>query len=420
MAAKHLLASVAVLLALMANGASAAYNVSNYCQLVQPGTKLPSMDSCQTYYTCQSNGAYVSSACSGTENFDKNSQSCKAASTTPCVTGLDNPCSALKGDLWVPNPNDCTGWVYCSDGKNAGSGPCPNNQIFSYTKQQCVYGTCTNSDEVVIQDLCEIMPTNIYFGSFEDCTAWYTCNPDLTSGNCKTGLVYNTVKGMCLKDDGNMCNRVTNPEAPPTKACTSSDKGNTMGDGNICAVYYTCDGTEWVKSTCASPTYYDVNTGQCVNRQTAVPETGCNRCQYSTNQWVNAVNSTCQNYLTCNSDRTVSSEGTCAKDQYFNEQRQACVSTNDGLQSYQTTNGACSTGSGSSSSTTSTSAKPPTTCADDDDSCTSGSPGDSPTNAPTKAPGGSPTSSPDDSTTSAPSANETTEDSKSSETTDQE
>uniref|UniRef100_A0A1I8NQ39 Chitin-binding type-2 domain-containing protein n=1 Tax=Stomoxys calcitrans TaxID=35570 RepID=A0A1I8NQ39_STOCA len=343
---KHLLASVTVLVVLTAHGASATYNVSEYCQLVTPGTKLPSLDSCQTYYTCQSGGGYIPSACSGTENFDKNSQSCKASSNSVCNIGLDNPCSNVKTEGWVTNPNDCTGWIYCKNGATAGSGPCPNDQMFSYSKQQCIYGKCTNNNQggdVQIENLCEIMPNYVYFGDFEDCSAWHTCTPELQNGNCKIGLVYNTMRGMCLIDDGNMCNRIVNPDGPPTTPCTSTNSGKSVGDTMICSVYYVCNGTTWVRNSCSTiGQYYDAPSGTCMNRQFAIPEGPCNRCQYAGGKWVNAVDSDCQEYLTCNSDGGVAATGSCTTGQFFNEARQACLSitTND-LPSYKMNNGAC-------------------------------------------------------------------------------
>ncbi|XP_061402719.1 peritrophin-48-like [Musca vetustissima] len=344
---KQIFLGIAIVMAICLNGATAEYDVARYCQLVTTGTKLPSLNDCQTYYTCQADGSYQTSTCLNSQSFDKNSQSCKPSSTvTTCIDAL-SPCANVAGEGWVQDPENCVKWIYCKNQKQSGSGTCPTKQYFSNEAGGCIYGTCTNANDedggfTEISNLCELMANDVFFGDFESCDAWHKCTSGtMKSGTCNTGLVYNTARGMCLKNDGTMCKRISsdNP-VTPSEPCTEAQEGDFQGDKNICSVYYQCEAQVWQKLTCKSGQYYDTIQKTCVARQAAVATEGCNRCQFATVTWVNQVDPTCQGYYTCNSNGTISAEGKCQKDYYFNEKVQACYSDSD-LSSYRDKNGAC-------------------------------------------------------------------------------
>lgn len=147
---------------------------------------------------------------------------------------------------------------------------------------------------------------------------------------------------MCLKNDGTMCER-TNGNVPvvPTAPCGPANKFAKIGDANVCAMWYICDGTQWVKQTeCGPGLYFDTLTSSCKNRQAATPTAGCNRCQYSSSTFVNAVDPFCQDYIYCKGGVEVST-GTCDAGQFFNEKRQACVVGTNDFDTYKSNNGAC-------------------------------------------------------------------------------
>lgn len=181
-------------MAVSLNGAMAAYNVTHYCQLVETGTKLPSLDNCQTYYTCLANGGYQEDNCLSSQAFNKNTQSCQAASMVGCTAGAANPCEN-KNDGWVQDPSNCVNWIYCSKQQQSGSGSCPVGQYFSNDKGQCIWGQCTNMDDTngeltEVANLCELMANNKYFGDFEECNAWHMCiDGTMKNGTCNGSLV---------------------------------------------------------------------------------------------------------------------------------------------------------------------------------------------------------------------------------------
>lgn len=346
MIAKTVLASVAtILFALVIQNANAEYNVAQYCQLVPSGTRMPSFDSCQNYYTCNSDGTVTAASCTSTQSFDKNSQSCTASSAVNCYYGLSNPC-ANKNNVFVPNVSNCNGWIWCANNAQKGSGNCGTGQVFDAVKGACVYGSCDNdgtgNSANDVQNVCEIMKSGAWFGSFDNCARWNTCNNlEITTGLCQSGLVYNTQQQMCLKNDGTMCDR-TNGAAPspPQIPCNPSNIDQLQGDENVCSVYYKCTGLKWQQLQCLVGQYFDVPSTQCTSRQLATPEADCNRCQYTNYNFVNAVDPNCQEFLMCTKG-VQTGKGTCADDQFFNEERQGCIVGTNGLQTYAGNNGAC-------------------------------------------------------------------------------
>lgn len=188
---KHILASIGLLMLLTANGASAAYDVGLYCQLVVTGTKLPSFDSCQDYFVCQTDG-YTEESCPATESFDKNAQSCKPASAVKCNYGAENPCANVA-DGFVQNPENCYAWIGCKNEVETNRGTCPDQQYYDVTLGRCEWGTCTNNqgdDIVQIENLCEIMANGAFFGDSKDCKTYHKCvDGKMVSGSCNGNYV---------------------------------------------------------------------------------------------------------------------------------------------------------------------------------------------------------------------------------------
>lgn len=140
---------------------------------------------------------------------------------------------------------------------------------------------------------------------------------------------------MCVYSKNNTC-------AGPTETCDANNANKMLPDDQKCSNYYMCtqEGNKWywTKLQCNGLAYYDTVTYSCQSRQAASPVKTCDRCQYSNDQWVNAVDATCQTYLMC-SDGVQTGSNTCASG-IFDEQLQSCVANGD-LDNYSKTNGAC-------------------------------------------------------------------------------
>lgn len=165
----------------------AEYDVSSYCQRVPTGTKLPSLKSCNKYYTCQGNGKFVESSCNGNDAFDKDRQSCVPESLTQCFMPNEQPCRG-QHDIFMPYRKDCRLWYWCYNGDILGTGICPKDQIFDVYAQKCTHGNCNSVDET---NVCDIMPVEMFFGDIDNCAFWHKCtkNKQIISSRCPQDYV---------------------------------------------------------------------------------------------------------------------------------------------------------------------------------------------------------------------------------------
>ncbi|XP_022221043.2 peritrophin-48 [Drosophila obscura] len=320
------------------------YNVTAFCTVVQTGTNLASIVDCSTYYTCRSTGP-VKNTCSSGYAFSVSTGTCTPVGQANCYYGVQNPCEGKTGESWVPVTGTCNQYYYCLDGVNKGQGSCKGTQEFDKLSQQCVYGNCNpglvdTSGEPNLQSVCEVVPPGQYFGDTKNCQKWNYCQADgtLQTNDCATEA-FDVQTRTCGYDTGNVCSRVTeNDLGTASTVCTI--KGEFQANANICGSYQICNGNSWVSNDCSYGYYYDTRSKSCQPRRTATPVEGCNRCQFATTTWVNAVNSTtCASYYYCNNGKATLQ--TCKEDFYFNESQQACLSTSNGFDQYVSNNGAC-------------------------------------------------------------------------------
>ncbi|EDW99710.2 uncharacterized protein Dyak_GE22942 [Drosophila yakuba] len=362
MKGKLLLATILCLMGVQALGEDILegnYNVTAVCTAVKVGTQLGSIESCQTYYVCKSTGPEKASCQTG-YSYDYQRSSCYPSSEVSCYWGVENPCGG-KNATWVPNTFVCGGWFYCLDGESAGSGKCPSNQKFDATTAGCTYGSCATTDStdgVVLDDLCDVVPPSLYFGDTSDCATWHYCESTSTGIVLRTGKcdnIYNALTGQCAYSSTGACSRVTGIPLGDGATVSCTTNGGKTPDATVCGKYYVCTNKVNVATYCETGYYFDVKTFTCRTRQLAVPVEGCNRCQYATTMFVNAVNSdNCSTYYYCNKEGQATLN-TCPDDTFFNESAQGCA-PDENLETYVENNGACygATASDSESTTPST------------------------------------------------------------------
>uniref|UniRef100_A0A034WNJ1 Peritrophin-48 n=1 Tax=Bactrocera dorsalis TaxID=27457 RepID=A0A034WNJ1_BACDO len=308
----------------LANSISAEYNVNGVCTVVTDGLRIGSIDSCQRYYTCN-NGIATPYDCPSGSSFSKDVQDCVAESEFQCTLNLSNPCTGADG-TFVQKSGTCNGWIYCKNGKEAGSGSCANNLIFS--DGVCKFGSCSTVATALTSNfttICQIMKNNKYFGSTKQCGKWQVCrNNKLVTGFCKDGLAYDVKTGSCVLEADYECAQVTGitiqPDVESYGTCTTD--GNIKAT-SICSDYLKCENNVWKSYSCSTNYYYDITTETCVLRSNAKTY-DCDRCQFSKSQFVNAVDTTCRKYLVCENG-VKKSVNTCADGYYFDETAEACI-----------------------------------------------------------------------------------------------
>lgn len=145
---------------------------------------------------------------------------------------------------------------------------------------------------------------------------------------------------VCYPQYDNMC-------TGPTQECNEIENiGQKVPHNEICSAYFVCEKLigedyDWQKVNCPNNEYFDTLTGTCMSRQKATPSKGCDRCQYSTTNLVNAVDSNCTKFLICeNGVKKI--ERDCGQFySHFNEELQYCELDDSNLEDYRLHNGAC-------------------------------------------------------------------------------
>ncbi|KAM8716877.1 hypothetical protein ACLKA7_003706 [Drosophila subpalustris] len=379
MAGKYLLASILCLVLGNALGQEqqsvmeGTYNVTQVCTMVKTGTQLGSILSCSIYYVCTRSGP-VMQTCSSGYAYNFRTQNCALASEVECYYGMSNPCAGVVGSAWVPNVKNCQGWYYCNGNQIGGHGVCDKGERFESASQRCIYGDCgqpdSDSDEPGLVNYCSVVPPNMYFGSTSDCQTWYYCNAQglQTQGECASSAFIASSASCGYDTAPGACDRVVNAPVPTT--CSTLNE--IAPDPTTCGNYYVCNGEVYVLNSCPYGTYWDLPSQSCVYRKLAAPTSGCNRCQYATTPFVNAVDKTCDTYYYCQNGNH-GAVSTCPTGFFFNEADQACA-PNSGLSNYSPYNGACynagtpsgppspsdSTSGSSGDSSTSSGSSPPT------------------------------------------------------------
>ena len=143
--------------------------------------------------------------------------------------------------------------------------------------------------------------------------------------------IYDSATRQCIISSSNTC-------GGPTIKCPAN--GDTTSDSTVCSNYYVCkeENGPWTKQSCPTGQFYDVNDKKCKSRQLATPVSTCDRCEYSTSAWVNAVDPLCEKYFFCKNG-VETGKAQCPKG-FFNEQLQRCSVGSD-LAEYRKDNGAC-------------------------------------------------------------------------------
>ncbi|XP_017856671.1 PREDICTED: peritrophin-48-like, partial [Drosophila arizonae] len=315
------------------------YNVTSVCTLVKAGTQLGSIESCDYYYVCTPNGP-VQTYCQAGYAYDYKAQTCSPSSQVQCYYGVQEPCSGIT-EGWVPVENTCNQWIYCKNGVAGGRGSC-GELTFSAQLQRCTAEKCnilSEGDGVTLNNICQVVPPNIYFGDPYNCTKYQFCYPDgsYASGYCTTSA-FIVSSQRCGYDTNGACDRIQ--QGGLSESCDTV--GATRGDPNVCGSYQVCNGKTYELKNCPSGQYFNVATSTCLSRQSAVPEPGCNRCQYATTPFVNAIsNDNCNTYYHCNNGAN-GNVTSCPADYFFNELEQGCVQyTGNSLQNYGSVYPAC-------------------------------------------------------------------------------
>ncbi|EDW40180.1 GL25051 [Drosophila persimilis] len=328
-----MLAALLLLLCSCTAPAAANLNMSALCLMVPDGMFVSSQADCSSYYQCQGATASLMS-CSNGQYFDKDAQMCVASSQSTCAS-KSQPCLGKAVGTFQADSSSCGGYWYCS-ASGALSGSCPAARTSIPPNRACVYpyqyactvSTVDNGSGASLEvslNLCSIIENGFYFGSASNCSGWNYCQDNvLHTGTCQNGLIFDVNGRSCGYRGSSSCAQVTND--PSLTAAAAPSNCTTSGEkkaATACNQYYLCTGSTYSLITCATGSYYDTVSMQCVSRMQA--RNDCDRCLGSTKTFVNAYsNSSCDQYLYCVNGVQQAIE-TCPVNYYFNENVGSCV-----------------------------------------------------------------------------------------------
>ncbi|KAL5290928.1 hypothetical protein ACFFRR_010366 [Megaselia abdita] len=305
-----------------------SFNVSQICEVLSNGVKFQDPSNCSQWYDCTDGVASQPSSCVNGTYFDKHNQTCVSQSEATCNQDL----CTIQTNGFIADPTSCSTYFYCSNGKS-NRGVCAKDYNFNPIQQVCsspLAYECTNNT-LDYEQLCLLIPDNIFIADTDDCQGWYTCKKNIPSkGQCPPGYLFDATTAFCnFTDNVNCGNRsttsITTVQTPkPAGEC--STPGTYISDNKTCNGFYYCyddgnNGSMLLFGECNDEYFFDAAKGGCANRT----QVDCtyNRCVGDV-QWVSVAHSECKAYHKCANNYT----GYCGEDYpYFDENTQQCIKT---------------------------------------------------------------------------------------------
>ncbi|KAH8270319.1 hypothetical protein KR018_007863, partial [Drosophila ironensis] len=327
--------SVVVLSAMVQLGRPTEYLTASedICRLFPDGTKLRKPGSCTEWIVCQGHQRTTGGVCKDTKPYF-------SLSTKDCAKSVEDsyckgPCVA-SSQGYVGDTVNCANWYYCEGKKQLGQGSCTNGQYFDKATQQCVYPEATVCDAKF--EMCDIVPINNVFTDEDNCNKYLTCNKTfgLTVNKCEAGKYFSVASGTCIDQKLVVCSDHPVPEdVCGTKKLAVRNK--FVSDRATCRGYYYCrdlgsgiPDPDPIYHQCNEDNFFNQERQACMQRETQ--KCSLDRCDGRDSGYEIAENEGCHNYIECVDGReeTVFS----CEDQYFDVELQKCT---DSVKTY----GAC-------------------------------------------------------------------------------
>lgn len=306
-----------------------SFNVTEICELLEDGVKFQDPSNCTQWYDCVDGVASQSNACVNGTFFDKHNQTCVSKDQATCH---QDPCANRPDSIFIADPTSCTSYLYCSNGVSV-RGICSKNLNFDAENQICTSSSnykCTNTT-LDYDQLCLLIPDNIFIADSEDCQGWYTCKNNIPSkGKCSPGYLFDAPTASCNLNGNVECGsrstaNVTTVQTPAL-AGECSNPGTYIPDNKTCEGFYYCydygrNNSQLIFGECNSGSFFDASQGGCANR--TLVECPYDRCVGGA-KWVSVENTECKAYHKCDNNFT----GYCPDTHpYFDENTQECVIT---------------------------------------------------------------------------------------------
>jgi Chitin binding Peritrophin-A domain len=263
------------------------------CVGVEDYTYIPSFESCNEYYMCRNDTAYLQSCPPGTY-FDMERQTCdlpqnvvcditttqsteptesptipSPAPTTTTIAPPEDICEGVPDGQFVRSPFSCYIYHVCEDGDIEATRFCPIGEWFDQELQEC-----DNIDNVDCDigepttpspggDICEGIPNGQFVRSPDACHIFYECN----GGNaeemiCPIGEWFDVNRQECDIIDNVDCD-VGGPTTPGGNICEDVPDGQFVRSPDACYIFYECNGGNAEEMMCPIGEWFDVGRQEC-------------------------------------------------------------------------------------------------------------------------------------------------------------
>ncbi|XP_055905706.1 peritrophin-44-like [Eupeodes corollae] len=300
-----------------------ALTAEQTCPLVKNNTYIGDPNDCQGWVFC-TNGKAIYGKCNDNLFFDSANGVCDYPENVACNLNVETMCAGLT-DIYKSDPNDCSKYCYCKDGETK-CNKCPSGQFFDPNTISCVWAT---SSSCVANSPCLLAP-NGFIGDGKTCTGYLRCGSSrvLSSGNCEEDRYYNPLNGMCDYPENVKCPGspskppVSSEHIPPKDLCKKD--GQFYSDGETCRGYFYCknkgDTAKW--GQCPKNSQFNEATQQCNDPEKVLCTK--DRCDGTSKSFMAVANTNCKQYFNCNKG-VENGQGTCPKDHpYYNEKAGVC------------------------------------------------------------------------------------------------
>ncbi|KZC07073.1 putative chitinase 3, partial [Dufourea novaeangliae] len=207
------------------------------CSTFTDGHRWPHPIHCQNYHTCE-NGRKLTQQCDDGMLFDREKLRCDLAVNVKCKkTKFECPAAGSGSIVRYPHECSCAKYYDCSEG-NLVVKLCPSNMLFDRTLLNCVQKQSADCVGKLLPNGCPSMGT-IELPHEYNCHQYYMCVDGVQSvQNCKNGLNFDKVKGMCTWWNEVNCGE-RRGTTPRPDSCSNWRK-RKIPDKEDCNRYYEC------------------------------------------------------------------------------------------------------------------------------------------------------------------------------------
>ncbi|EDV39452.1 uncharacterized protein Dana_GF24478 [Drosophila ananassae] len=268
---------------LMASQAYAGYTMEQMCAQWWDTGYVGNPNDCSGWGYCSGQQLVAWGSCGANLTFNPQLGICDWSYRTPCKSNPVQTCQYATSPMYAADPTNCNQYYSCDGKGNSEVFSCGTGAVFSASVPECAWGPTCPQDSI-----CEYMKNDIFVGDPQKCGNYILCSQGTgTSTSCESGY-YNAQTGNCQ----------------PSSACDSSNSG-TVTDGQFSV------GDK-------SP------TGTCSNGWSAAANLAADDATKTYRFVPDGV--TCYGFYYCANDESTGIWNSCQTGTHFNPSTGQCVS----------------------------------------------------------------------------------------------